>query len=372
MERSPACGARTMSTQSTGRHDWVDIAKGISIILVVMMHATFGVGEAMRDVGFMHYVLAFATPFRMPEFFMISGLFLSLVIARPWLHYADRRIVHYLYFYALWAVILILFKHLVIDRDPAGTAALLASAIYEPYSVLWFIYALAVFSLIAKLLHQVKAPHIAVFIIAAALSIAPIGTPVSIVNYTAEYFVYFYAGYAFAPYIFRFAEGVRANAIFAWGGLFAWALINAGLIFLPGHLVGYGHIMTGVAHIPGAMFVLALAGAMAVCALAVLIAGLRAFAWLRWVGAHSIVIYLIFVIPMGIFRTVLLAVMPDIDTGIASLATLIAAIVSPIVLYAIIGRIGLGKFLFERPAWARLPGAPGSRWGATPKPAPAE
>jgi uncharacterized membrane protein YcfT len=29
-------------------------------------------------MGILHYVIGFATPFRMPEFFMISGLFLSL------------------------------------------------------------------------------------------------------------------------------------------------------------------------------------------------------------------------------------------------------------------------------------------------------
>ncbi|WP_196258766.1 acyltransferase family protein [Pelagibacterium limicola] len=361
-----------MSGHTTTRHEWVDVAKGISIILVVMMHATFGVGEATGEVGFMHYALAFASPFRMPEFFMISGLFLGLVISRPWMHYADRRIVHYLYFYALWAVILILFKHLIVDRDPGGTLSLLASAIYEPYSILWFIYALGVFSLIAKLLYLVKAPHIAVFIAAAVLSIAPFETPVPIINYTAHYFVYFYAGYAFAPYIFQFAKGVRTNAAFAWVALFAWALANGALVFFPGHAVAYGHIVTGIAHIPGATFALALAGAMAICALAVLVANLKAFAWLRWIGAHSIVIYLSFVIPMGIFRTLLLAVMPDLDAGLASLATLVVAILSPIVLYWVIGKVGFGKFLFERPSWACLPGVPGSRWGVAPKPAPAE
>ena len=36
------------------------------------------------------------TPFRMPEFFLISGLFLDQVLARSWKAYADRRVVHYL------------------------------------------------------------------------------------------------------------------------------------------------------------------------------------------------------------------------------------------------------------------------------------
>ncbi|RDE10290.1 acyltransferase family protein [Pelagibacterium lacus] len=358
-------------SETAKRYHWVDLATGLSIILVVMMHATFGVGEATGEIGFMHYVLGFATPFRMPEFFLISGLFLSLVIARPWTHYADRRVVHYLYFYALWAVILIGFKHLLIDRDPAGALALLAGAVYEPYSILWFIYALAVFSLLAKIFHALRLPHLVVFPVAALFSILPIATPVSILNYTAHYFVFFYAGYAFAPQVFRFAGAVAEHPLRAMLGLALWAVLNTALIFGLPHQITPGIIVTGVSVIPGGTFVLALAGALAVCTAAVLLARLPAFAWLRWIGEHSIVIYLSFVIPMGIFRTLLLAVMPAIDTGLASLLTLIVAIVSPMILYWIIGRIGFGKFLFERPSWARLPTAPGSRW-PSPPPAPAE
>jgi uncharacterized membrane protein YcfT len=361
-----------MTDTSKQRHAWVDLAKGISIILVVMMHSTYGVGEATGEVGFMHYVLGFATPFRMPEFFLVSGLFLSAVIARPWLHFTDRRVVHYLYFYALWAVILIGFKHLLVDRDPAGAASLLVSAIYEPYSILWFIYALAVYGLIAKLLHHLRVPHVLVLILAAAASIAPVATPISIVNYVAEYFVYFYAGYALAPAIFDFARKIEERPALAIAGLAVWAIANAALVFSPGHSVTYGVVTSGVAHIPGANFVMAMAGALAICAGSVLLARLAGFQWLRWVGAHSIVIYLSFVIPMGTFRTVLLAVMPNIDAGIASLATLIVSIVSPIILYWIISRIGFGKFLFERPTWAHLPGASNSRWTQRPVPAPAE
>ena len=58
-----------------GRVPWVDTAKGLCIILVVMMHATLGVGEAMGGEGFMHQIVAFARPFRMPDFFLVSGLF---------------------------------------------------------------------------------------------------------------------------------------------------------------------------------------------------------------------------------------------------------------------------------------------------------
>ena len=87
------------------RVDWVDYAKGICIIFVVMMHSTLGVEAAAGQEGWMHYVVAFAKPFRMPDFFLISGLFLARVIDRDWTTYLDRKVVHFAYFYVLWMTI---------------------------------------------------------------------------------------------------------------------------------------------------------------------------------------------------------------------------------------------------------------------------
>src|SRR5262245_31052008 len=81
---------------------WVDTAKGFCIILVVMMHSTLGVGNAAGQEGWLHTVVAFATPFRMPDFFLISGLFLARVSGRDWRTYLDRKVVHFVYFYLLW------------------------------------------------------------------------------------------------------------------------------------------------------------------------------------------------------------------------------------------------------------------------------
>ncbi|MEN0088634.1 MAG: acyltransferase family protein, partial [Pseudomonadota bacterium] len=93
--------ASTQISSPASRIDWVDAAKGICIILVVMMHATLGVQDRM-GAGFMDWPVAFAQPFRMPDFFLLSGLFLAATINRPWALYADRKIVHFAYFYVLW------------------------------------------------------------------------------------------------------------------------------------------------------------------------------------------------------------------------------------------------------------------------------
>ncbi|QDZ10732.1 acyltransferase family protein [Devosia ginsengisoli] len=340
---------------SGNRLDWVDMAKGISIFLVVMMYAASSVGEDTGGVGALHWAIAFATPFRMPEFFLISGLFLSQVIDRPWNAYADRRVVHYLYFYALWAVIHIVFKVGLLATDPVGAVEQIAWALVQPYGVLWFIYMLAAVSAATKLLHDLKAPVWGVFGIAAILQMADIQTGSYLVDQFAEYFVFFYAGYVLAPQLFRLAAWAVDHAALALVGLLVWAILNAALVFSPGFAMHPIHPVMGYAGLPGLHLLLALVGTAALCTIAALLTRLPFMDWLRWMGSKSLVIYVAFVLPMGIARTLLIKLGVDEPT-VLSLAIMVISIVSPLVLYWIVQRIGFGRFLFERPNWAHLPG----------------
>jgi uncharacterized membrane protein YcfT len=77
--------ARHGQSSQSGSGDrvaWVDYAKGFCIIFVVMMHSTLGVENALGQQGWLHAAVEFARPFRMPNFFLISGLFLNRVIDR--------------------------------------------------------------------------------------------------------------------------------------------------------------------------------------------------------------------------------------------------------------------------------------------------
>ncbi len=342
------------------RLNWVDMAKGLSILLVVMMHSAYGVGEQTGGTGVLHWIIAFATPFRMPEFFAISGLFLSYVIMRDTKPFADRRVVHYLYFYAVWALIHIMFKVGLGAGDPGAALSSLALAVVEPYGVLWFIYMLAVLSAAAKLLYELRVPHWAALGVGAILQMSSVHIGVSIVDEFAAYFVYFYAGYALAPLMFKLASWVENHTILALLGLGAWALINGALVFSPGFSVLPGHVEMGLAATPGLRLVLALAGTAALCVLATLLTQLAFMDWLRWLGSKSIVVYLAFALPMGVVRTLLLKIGLD-DTSIVSVTVMAAAVLLPLVLYGLVQRTGFGSFLFERPAWAHIPGTPGAR-----------
>src|SRR3954467_8812758 len=160
---------RVMGAPQSSRVDWVDYAKGFCIIMVVMMHSTLGVEQAASHEGWMHYAVAFAKPFRMPDFFLISGLFLARVIERDRRTYLDRKVVHFAYFYVLWVTIQFAFKApaFATEHGTLGVAKLYAEAFIEPFGTLWFIYLLPIFFLITKLTRGV--PVLIVWTILATL-----------------------------------------------------------------------------------------------------------------------------------------------------------------------------------------------------------
>src|SRR5581483_11651863 len=139
-----------------------DYAKGFCIVFVVMMHSTLGVGYAAGHEGFLHYVVEFARPFRMPDFFMISGLFLALVIDRPWRTYLDRKVVHFAYFYVLWMTIQFAVKApgMAAEGGIAEVVRLYLLSFIDPFGTLWFIYLLPVFFVFIKLTKRVPWPII--------------------------------------------------------------------------------------------------------------------------------------------------------------------------------------------------------------------
>lgn len=350
------------------RMSWVDLAKGLSIILVVAMYSAYNTGEYTGEVGFLHYLVGFATPFRMPEFFLISGLFLSQVIARPWRRYADRRVVHYFYFYALWALIMIALKVGIYTAAPVGMLRALALAVVEPYGVLWFIYMLGIFSVVAKLLWQFRVPHWVVVPIAAALQMAHIEVLSYAVTQFAAYFVFFYVGYAAAPAVYRLVAWAESHVALSIAGLCVWALGNGLLVYSPGYAVMPVETRMGLAAFPPLHLVLAIIGALALCVMGALLSKLSFMNWLRWLGEHSLVVYVAFTLPMSIFRGLAMWSGLLTETGPLSFAVLVVATASPVVLYLIVKRLGFGVFLFERPGWARIaedrPSIPVSAWAA--------
>jgi uncharacterized membrane protein YcfT len=330
------------------RVDWVDYAKGICIVMVVMMHSVLGVEAAAGQTGFMHALVAFAKPFRMPDFFLISGLFLSLVIDRDWRTYLDRKVVHFAYFYVLWVTIQFGFKAPAFAAESSWAHAgyLYLESFIEPFGTLWFIYLLPIFFVVTKLTRRI-AP-VLIFAVAALLESAHIVTHWTVIDEFCARFVYFFAGYWAATYVFALSNRARGNPLLAVIALVLWALIN-------GALVEYGH-----SELPGISLALGLAGASAIIVVGTLLARMRWLDLLRYCGEHSIVIYLAFFLPMAATRTLLLKTAVIADIGTVSLIVTVAGVAGALLIW----RAALAvhaNFLFERPdAFWIAPKKPGA------------
>jgi uncharacterized membrane protein YcfT len=330
----------TVNGTSAGRStriDWVDYAKGICIVMVVMMHSVLGVEAAAGQTGFMHALVAFAKPFRMPDFFLISGLFLSVVIDRDWRTYLDRKVVHFAYFYVLWVTIQFGFKAPSFAAESGWThvGMLYLESFIEPFGTLWFIYLLPVFFVVTKILR--RAPPLAIWAAAAALEMMHVATGWTVIDEFCARFVYFYSGYLFANYVFALSDRARARPAFALAGLALWALVNGGLVHL------------GFSEWPVVSLALGLAGACAIIIIGTLLAQARWLDALRYCGEHSIVIYLAFFLPMAATRTLLLKSGLIHDIGTISLLVTIAGIFGALAIWWMV-RGTRANFLFERPA----------------------
>lgn len=144
--------------------------------MVVTMHSTLGVGEDLElSASWLHAFVAFAKPFRMPDFFMIAGLMASGAATMSWRRFLDRKVLHFAYFYALWLAIVLAIKSGSLGlTDPAQFARAYLWSLIEPFSTLWFIQLLPLFYLalrfaarldtvsalaIALVLHGIAAAH---------------------------------------------------------------------------------------------------------------------------------------------------------------------------------------------------------------------
>ena len=323
-------------TSATARVDWVDYAKGICIVMVVMMHSVLGVEHAAGETGFLHALVVFAKPFRMPDFFLISGLFLAPVIDRDWRTYLDRKVVHFGYFYVLWVTVQFGFKASVLAAESGfGHVGLLyLESFIEPFGTLWFIYLLPIFFVVIKLTRGIL--PLLVFGVAVLLQSAQVATGWTAIDEFCSRFVYIYTGYLFASYVFALSERARAHPALAQAAIVLWALFNGSLVAL------------GISEWPIVSLALGVCGACAIVAIATLLAQMRWLNVLRFCGEHSIVIYLAFFLPMAATRTLLLKTGVVHDIGTVSLLATILGVAGSILIWRAALTLG-ANFLFERP-----------------------
>ncbi|WP_247674739.1 acyltransferase [Micromonospora sp. C51] len=258
----PAPGAAGTGSASPGtRLAWADVAKGGCILLVLLWHVI--VKDYLQidwrlDVPVLGAWGTFGElllPMRMPLFFTISGMFAATAVQRPWRPVARPRAARFLYLYGVWLMIhtavLALAPDFPTDRA-SDLGGLLAQLTVTP-SNLWYLYALALYFVVAKALRRF---HPAVLLVAAGTlsAVAAAGLVDTPGNRGGVYqnLVFFLAGLYLRGYVLRFAEAVTGRRLLLAGAAYAVALAAVaatGTARLPGvaPLVSVLAVLFGVA-----------------------------------------------------------------------------------------------------------------------------
>ncbi len=133
------------------RIEWIDLVKAVSVLLVVFMHASNtvvdlgGTGAVVTTLQLFNHLVE---PLRMPVFFLVSGMLAGSAVRRPW-SASTNRTTGMLYLYVLWMVLYFGFITLfgTTVHDPLGSIVLARSGF-------WYLYAMALFFAIARLLRN--------------------------------------------------------------------------------------------------------------------------------------------------------------------------------------------------------------------------
>lgn len=306
---------------SPPRAAWGDAAKGLLIVLVVFWHVVlktylqvdWRIGIPIPGVWGLASDLIW--PFLMPLFLLVSGYFAAGALARPWAAVWRPRVVRFVYLYLVWTLIHMLAMWAFPDFPtfvPRSVSEFVEGVTISPPNT-WYLYALALYFLVAKGLQRL--PHWTLLVAASALSVTVAAGVVDVVSNRGSLLynlLFFLVGAYLAPRIGRFTARPRRLA--------------AGVLLLA-YLAAYAVMrVTGAEQVPGVWPIVSFVGVTMGLAVATLLPGVPLLGrGLTWLGARTLPVYLLHM-PLLVLADAAL-VGPLSDAG--SAAQLVGALVLP-------------------------------------------
>jgi fucose 4-O-acetylase-like acetyltransferase len=316
---------------------WVDYAKGVGIILVVVGHTLRGLEKTPVHVPGWEFVDAWIYAFHMPLFFFLAGLFVERScrgLLGPFVADKARRI---LWPYFVWTLLQEGFRHLTGASASGGPGVW--TIIYRPVMQFWFLYVLFLLLVLYAVWRKAGGSWKVFVALAFALNISlafGVGYgPWGVIYQMWIYIPYLALGILFSALV-RLevvdACGVPALAGLALGG---YAVIAAAVFFHVAGLVGF-------------VVPIAVAGIFASVALAGCFSRWRPAAGIGALGVLSLEIFVAHTIFSSGFRQLLLA------AGTRNAALHVAGgiaigLAGPVILHAVCKRFHL-LFLFFLPS----------------------
>lgn len=308
---------------------------------MVLLHSTEWLTVAGLNVPFLVDFNATLSTLRMPLFFVLAGLFAEKwIVHKSWTELWAEKLSMLYWTFLVWSAVAAVFLAVSLgitggSLDPLRAAGALALSLVRPRGELWFIWALALFFMVAKFTK--RAPLWAQMGIAAVLSASSFsGVVTGNIGWVGagRYYVFFLTGLYFQSRIFAFADRFPLKAcltvIVAWAPTAWWVTASP------------------LRDVPGLLFLCSIVGAMAGICLSKLLLFVTA---LRSIGVRTLPIYLIHT-PLVILAALALAQLPVELAPLWMRAAMPSGLAWVAILMALgVHRAGKDSFLFRAPRW---------------------
>lgn len=301
-------------SSSTARMRWMDVARGIGIVLVVYGHALrvlvgAGLISPADPLWVSDYVIY---TFHMPLFFLLSGMNVEQSLRKGKIQFLRSKLWTIAYPYLLWSLIqgsiqILFASHLNTPLHPHS----LATILWRPIGEFWFIYVLFIFQLIGMIFARTRIP---LALLAIAAYVGSFYLPANIWERVAHMLIFFAVGILFTKTIRLSLERIRFVVLplsilaFAFLAFIGRNLSNSNAdspLSLPATAAGIAMVLVASQYVvqttEPATRLLSLLGlaSMAIYVLHVLV-GSGSRVALHMVGIHSIWIYLVVAVVLGV------------------------------------------------------------------------
>ena len=319
-------------TASAERAEWVDVAKGIGILLVVYFHVQDGIYRSgISAPEYFFYANTMIRGIVMPLFFFLSGMFVERSLSKGIGLFIWDKVKVLLYPYLLWSL---LHGGIQVILSPYTNDKLtvldLMQIIYKPIAHFWFLQALFLTCIIYAFLKKYL-PIYMLLIIALAMYVGKFFLDPGLINNIFRMFLFYVMGSIFA-YI---SNKVQKDIDGAKSTLIAMVFIAFQIAVFHFEIVDW----------PLVKFITVLIGLCFIISLSINFRGNIISGIIGQLGFLAMPIYLAHVLGSAAARIVLSKVLHLQYISTHLLIGCIAGIVFPILLFIVTNRIGF-PYLF--------------------------
>ena len=346
------------------RYPWIDYARGITILLVVYRHVFEGlgnVGEGSGSYAGLKYFNIFFFSFRMPLFFIVSGIFVGGSLVRKGIgDYIGNRFQTIFYPLMVWGSIQISLQLLFAgyanaEREPMNYLHL----IIDPRKIeqFWYLNALFFVSVLYALVHWYGKVKPWQQLILGGILYAVSGychihnIRIGFLIDVSFFYLFFAVGHVFSDLVLN----TKNHSI-----LTSWrtTLIALPVFVLVQHYFTYLNLLHQDDYYvqyqqPAIFAITALLGGAFVIQVSFLLQKLDIMRFLRVIGYHSLYIYVMHLMITSAFRSLMLKSLGIENIPVLLVVSITAGVILPVILYNIAERAGSWwLFSLKKPATA--------------------